>query len=527
MASHADRQVRGRPAIPSLAAPRPAERAALDRTIARIAAALLPDETPGCIVDEQGRILHATAGFAEFSRALAAGALGGEREATTPNPDDAAEAVSGEAVVAVEALAAAAERRLAVNVGDRLQHFALRRVPLHDDDDSHLGTAYIFTPVGDRTDVERKLAGSTARFEDISRLVSDWIWETDRNLILTSVSARVSEALGYHPLEIAGRSLQDLPQDRDPFLQALSDTDGRRPFRDHEVRIPDRQGRLRCFLLSGLPVYCDESGDFLGYRGTASDITELRTREDALRLAKETAELANRTKSEFLASMSHELRTPLNAIIGFSEIMSNEMLGPIGTPQYKGYLDDITDSAKHLLVVINDILDVAKIESGHVALSEEAVDPAALAESVVRLITPRSEEANITLALDMPENPPTLHGDKTKLKQILINLLSNAVKFTPEGGRIELRARVAEDGGFLFVVRDTGIGMSKDDIRVALTPFGQVDSRLSRRFEGTGLGLPLAQGLTEMHGGAFEIESTPGQGTTVTVRLPAERVLGS
>jgi signal transduction histidine kinase len=279
--------------------------------------------------------------------------------------------------------------------------------------------------------------------------------------------------------------------------------------------------------LGGLPVYCDESGDFLGYRGTASDITELRTREDALRLAKETAELANRTKSEFLASMSHELRTPLNAIIGFSEIMSNEMLGPIGTPQYKGYLDDITDSAKHLLVVINDILDVAKIESGHVALSEEAVDPAVLAESVVRLITPRSEEANITLALDMPENPPTLHGDKTKLKQILINLLSNAVKFTPEGGRIELRARIAEDGGFLFVVRDTGIGMSKDDIRVALTPFGQVDSRLSRRFEGTGLGLPLAQGLTEMHGGAFEIESTPGQGTTVTVRLPAERVLGS
>jgi len=254
------------------------------------------------------------------------------------------------------------------------------------------------------------------------------------------------------------------------------------------------------------------------------ELARLRAREDALRLAKETAELANRTKSEFLASMSHELRTPLNAIIGFSEIMSDEMLGPIGTPQYKGYIDDITDSAKHLLIVINDILDVAKIESGHIALSEEVVDPTGLAGSVMRLVSPRSDEANVTLSLIVPENLPALRADKTKLKQILINLLSNAVKFTPEGGRVELRAELAENGDFLFIVHDTGIGMSEADIRIALTPFGQVDSRLSRRFEGTGLGLPLAQGLTEMHGGSFKIESEPGQGTTISVRLPAERV---
>jgi len=519
VASRAERQVRGQPAVKSLLSPQPPQRPVLDRTIGRIAGALLPEDTPACIVDAQGQIIHASPGFHQIFTQVTG------NDAAARRSEDETAAMAEEVIAAVEGLAAAAEQRVTVTVRDRLEDFVLRRAPLRDDDDRILGTAYVFTPANDRTNVERKLATASGRFDDISRLVSDWIWETDRNLVLTSVSARVSEVLGYHPLEIAGRRLHELPQGSDALLQGLSAVNARHPFRDHEVRIPDRQGCLRCFFLSGLPIYCDETGDFLGYRGTASDITELRAREDALRLAKETAELANRTKSEFLASMSHELRTPLNAIIGFSEIMSNEMLGPIGTPQYKGYLDDITDSAKHLLVVINDILDVAKIESGQVVLSEEAVDPAELARSVVRLISPRSDEANITLSLNVPESLPTLRGDKTKLKQVLINLLSNAVKFTLNGGRVELRAALTEAGDFLFIVQDTGIGMSKAEIRIALTPFGQVDSRLSRRFEGTGLGLLLAQGLTEMHGGNFEIESEPGQGTAVIVRLPAERVL--
>jgi len=521
--SQAERQESELDAAVTIASPPAPQGLSLKRTIARVAGALLPADTPGCIVNAQGRIIHANARFHAISKALAAEAL--DPAGTRARPNTESDAMPGEVIVAIEALAAAAERRLAVTIRDRVESFVLRRVPLTGDDESALGTAYIFTPVEDRSSAESKLATATGRLEDISRLVSDWIWETDRDLVLTSVSARVSDVLGYHPLELVGRRLGDLPYRPDALLPMLHTASGRRPFRDHEVRIPDRQGRLRCFLLSGLPIYCDDSGNFLGYRGTASDITELRAREDALRLAKEAAELANRTKSEFLASMSHELRTPLNAIIGFSEIMGNEMLGPIGTPQYKGYLDDITHSARHLLVVINDILDVAKIESGHISLCEETTDPAALARSVTRLIAPRSDEAKVSLSLSVPANLPILRGDKTKLKQILINLLSNAVKFTPEGGRVELRAALAENGDFLFVVKDNGIGMSEADIRVALTPFGQVDSRLSRRFEGTGLGLPLAQGLTEMHGGTFAIESEPGRGTTVTVRLPVERVL--
>ena len=345
--------------------------------------------------------------------------------------------------------------------------------------------------------------------------------------MLTFVSPRVNEALGHHPLELTGRALSSLLAAPCEAVDALATEAGRRPFRDLEVEIADRDGKIRHVLLSGLPTYCPTSGAFLGFRGTAHDVSELKWREEALLRAKEDAELANRTKSEFLASMSHELRTPLNAIIGFSDIMGEEMLGPLGNAQYQGYTQDISESARHLLALINDILDAAKIEAGQMSLAEEVVNPRSLMESVRRLVAPRAERANLSLELRMPDSVPALCADKTKLKQILINLISNAVKFTPEGGRIELRAEAAENGEFLFMVGDSGIGIEADDIARAMAPFGQVDSRLSRKFDGTGLGLPLAKSLTELHGGSFDLVSQPGIGTTVTVRLPASRVLAS
>ena len=201
------------------------------------------------------------------------------------------------------------------------------------------------------------------------------------------------------------------------------------------------------------------------------------------------------------------------------------MLGPIGNARYKGYATDITDSAGHLLELINDILDAAKIEAGEMSLAEETVDPRDLVESVRRLIAPRAERAKLRLDVRLTGTVPALRADKTKLKQILINLLSNAVKFTPEGGRVSLRAELADNGEFLFLVRDSGIGIAPDDMARAMAPFGQVDSRLSRKYEGTGLGLPLAKSLTELHGGGFELVSQPERGTTVTVRLPASRVV--
>jgi signal transduction histidine kinase len=335
----------------------------------------------------------------------------------------------------------------------------------------------------------------------------------------------VHDALGYHPREIIGRSLNDLPAQPAAKLLSLASSGRHAPFRDIEIAIRDRAGATLLFRLNGLPVYCPDSGSFLGYRGTAENITALRQREEALIGAKESAELANRAKTEFLANMSHELRTPLNAVIGFSEIMESELLGPLGSSQYKSYAADIHESAQHLLTLINDILDVAKIEAGAHELRDEEVDPYDVVGAVERLVAERAKRADLHLSIDLPEDLPRLRADERKLKQVLLNLMSNAIKFTPEGGRVALAARRGGDGGFVFEVTDTGIGIAAEDIPRAFAPFEQVDSRLSRQFEGTGLGLPLSDGFVKLHGGHLELKSQPGVGTRAIVTLPAERVL--
>jgi PAS domain S-box-containing protein len=372
--------------------------------------------------------------------------------------------------------------------------------------------------------LRRELARTRARLDDISRLVSDWIWETDRQLRIRTVTPRVMEVLGYHPAELTGRPFAELVG-ADAPLPLTGAPERARPFRDVETTVVDRWGGARRVRLSGLPVFDEVTQRFTGYRGTAQDVTELRAREHALLEAKNAAEEASRTKSEFLAQMSHELRTPLNAIIGFAEVMHAEQLGPLGADKYREYAGDIAGSARHLAQVINDVLDVAKLEAGKFQLNEEEVAPGELAARAVRIVRPRAEDAGVALTLaDTGGAAVTLRADGHKLLQVLLNILSNAVKFTPSGGRTDVRAGPSEDGGYVFTVRDTGIGMSAEDQRVALSPFGQVDSSLARRFEGTGLGLPLSKALTELHDGALEIDSAPGEGTCVNVRLPAGRV---
>ena len=262
-----------------------------------------------------------------------------------------------------------------------------------------------------------------------------------------------------------------------------------------------------------------------GVINTFTDITEQEKAKTEMLRAKEQAVLANRAKSEFLANMSHELRTPLNAILGFSELMGNATLGPLGDPKYEEYTKDINDAGRHLLALINDILDLSKIEAGKLELDEEDIDIARAIRSCMVLVKERAGNGGVKLLTDIPDGLPALHGDQRMLKQILVNLLSNAVKFTQPGGEVTLKAWSREDSGYVFQIIDTGIGIALADIPTALSPFGQVDSALSRKFAGTGLGLPLTKSLVELHGGYLDLQSEEGAGTTVTVRFPKERIV--
>ncbi len=262
-----------------------------------------------------------------------------------------------------------------------------------------------------------------------------------------------------------------------------------------------------------------------GHVATFTDITAREATEAALRDAKEAAELADRAKSQFLANMSHELRTPLNAIIGFAEIMDDQLFGPLGDQRYAEYAKDIEESGKHLLTLINDILDLSKIEAREATLREEQVDLGGAFESCARLVRERAQRARVELRVPTGGNLPVVWADRAKLKQVVLNLLSNAVKFTPAGGAVDVETGLRADGAVFVRVRDTGIGMRAEDIPVALQPFRQIENSLARKHQGTGLGLPLSQSLLRMHGGDLEIVSELGAGTSVTLHLPPDRTV--
>jgi signal transduction histidine kinase len=229
-------------------------------------------------------------------------------------------------------------------------------------------------------------------------------------------------------------------------------------------------------------------------------------------------------KSAFLAQMSHELRTPLNAIIGFSELISGEVLGPVGTAQYKEYALDIHTSGKHLLDIVTDILDLSKLEAGKYELQERELDVRSITDAALTMVGhPDRVSQAIHVALD-PELP-RLRADERAVKQILINLLSNAIKFSDKDSAVHVTASCPVGGPFRITVRDTGIGMRPEDIPIALAPFRQIDSRVARAYEGTGLGLSIVAALMKIHQGSLDIESEPGKGTSVTIEFPADRVV--
>ncbi len=325
------------------------------------------------------------------------------------------------------------------------------------------------------------------------------------------------EAVGKTAAELLGRDYGSYTQRIDADVMASGVAT---PFFEESYAAAD--GVVRRWLTSKVPV-ADANGAVWGVATVATDISDRVRLEEALRQAKEEAEAASRAKSGFLAAMSHELRTPLNAVIGFAEILHGQALGPIGTPDYIDYAGHILSSGQHLLALINDVLDFARIESGSLTLNIRPVDLNALLRSSLDTIARTATAAGVILVTDITDQKVIIRADSQRLRQVMLNVAGNAVKFTPRDGQVSVTMRPDMRGGAIITVADSGVGISEANLPRIFEPFWQADSGLDRLKEGAGIGLPLARQLVALHGGRLELESRLGEGTKVTMRLPEHR----
>jgi signal transduction histidine kinase len=379
-----------------------------------------------------------------------------------------------------------------------------------------------------RDTAEASLRHSEASLADAQRIAGLGSWEWDAATGAFTWSAAMFALFKIAPGSIvpsrSGLVALVHPQDRAKAVAWLAMVTQQGATPGTELRIVRPDGETRVVNCESEPVR-DESGALLRIAGTIQDITERKHIEEELARAKSDAEQANRAKSDFLANMSHELRTPLNAVIGFADVIEHQRLGPSAAAKYAEYAAHIRQSGEHLLDLITDVLDFAKLDAGRVILEEDLVEAPALAASCVAGAEPQAHAAGLRLVSTIEPDIGALRCDRCRLEQVLSNLLENAVKFTPAGGRIGLRMAIERDGCLLIEVSDTGIGIAGRDLPLVLQPFGRLDSALSRRTQGAGLGLPLTKHLVELHGGTLSLDSTPGVGTRAIIRLPAERVL--
>ena len=372
---------------------------------------------------------------------------------------------------------------------------------------------------------ERKSA--TSLVQRLSQAIDqspNMVFITDVKGAIEYVNAKFIEVTGYTARDAIGKNPKILSSGKTSkaTYQDLWQTilDGRA----WRGELEDLQKDGECFWASVTIAPIREDGEITHFVSVHEDITQRKVAERQMYQAKEHAMAASRTKSEIMANMSHELRTPLNAIIGFSGTMKEEVFGPLNE-KYKEYALDINDSGEHLLALINDILDVSAIEAGKLELHEENLSISEIVEAAVHMVQHRADEGEVELIETVPAGLPLLFADKRRLKQILLNLLSNAIKFTPPNGEVKVSATLEDEKALTIVVQDTGIGMNPEEMDKALSMFGQVDSGLNRKLDGTGLGLPLTIGLIELHNATFEIDSNKGQGTAVTVRFPLDRAI--
>jgi len=366
---------------------------------------------------------------------------------------------------------------------------------------------------------------SEERYALVTKASNEGIWDWDIKTGELYISHRVGELLGpktgYWSRKNSVYKIIH-PDDRGAYKDALvRHLKGETSSFECEFRNIDNSGESRWLRNRGLALR-DARGRAVRMTGSIADISARKRAEEEMLEATEMAEVASRAKTEFLANVSHELRTPLNAIIGFSDLITSEVFGPVGNEKYSDYARTINDSGQHLLGIINDILDVSRIEIGKLDFHPEPVDLAIAIDTCMRLIRSRTDAAGLSLRRNVQKGLPKLRADPRRIKQVIMNLLSNATKFTASGGTVTLKARLTPTGTLVVSIADTGIGMKEADVKKVMLPFVQVDSKLARKYEGTGLGLPLAKSFVELHGGTMKIKSAPRKGTTVSVYLPPE-----
>ena len=376
--------------------------------------------------------------------------------------------------------------------------------------------------VTERVRSEDEVRESEVRYRLLAENATDMIIRLtlDGRRVYTSPACR--EILGYDAEQLQAGAPADViyEADRPLFDSMFAElAAGRLDSVAIEYRVHHSDGRL-IWVETRLKLVRDaDTGAPVEIVGVVRDNSRQKANEEKLRAAREEAERSNRMRSAFFSNMSHELRTPLNAVIGFADLMRHETLGPLGLPKYREYAEDIHASGEHLLGIINDILDFAKLEAGALALHQEVVVLGTLVANSCRLMATKAEQKGIDLSFTVADEGPDALGDPIRIKQVLLNLLSNAIKFTPAGGKVKMTAGAAADGSPAISVADTGIGIAPEDLAKVIEPFGQVDNARNREGDGTGLGLPLSHRLMEMQGGALEITSHLGIGTTVTARF--------
>ncbi|MFU8860988.1 MAG: response regulator [Cyclonatronaceae bacterium] len=381
--------------------------------------------------------------------------------------------------------------------------------------------------ITERERTEAALRKSEARLRQITDNMNDIVLVTDTDGIVTYITPSVTTSLGLDPQECTGERLSRLfdPGDRDKIEEDIAIVSKTGISGSREFYLTHKNGTSYCFEIIAGPLLDDQDG-IVGVIGGARNITErkqseeaLRHRTDELALANSKLNKASKLKDEFLSSMSHELRTPLIAVLGISEALQEEVYGTLTEKQHKS-LKTIEESGRHLLSLINDILDISKIEAGRMELQFTPIHIESLCQSGIQFVRHSAKEKNIDLRLHIDENTGRVLGDERRLKQILVNLLGNAVKFTEEGGRVGLEVRSdTEAEAVEFTVWDTGIGIPPDQMERMFQPFVQLDSSLARQYSGTGLGLSIVRKLTDMHGGSINLESQVGEGSRFTVRL--------